>query len=278
MGETKKLQLSVKEEKLLHWRRRNSYYYGWLEKIYKFVVRPNSRVLHVGCECGDLLEAVEPSYGVGVDINPEAIELAKKRFGHLEFHVADPHELNLEENFDYILICNSLGQWSDIQQVLEHIRPMTNENTRIIITYYNHLWEGILRIGSFLGIRSPNSYQNWLPPKDIENLLYLSDFDVIRTDSYLMLPKRIPFLAGLFNYFLSLLPFFRFFNLVNLVIARPKPLAKRDEDLSVSVIIPCKNECGNIGDAIERIEPMGRETEIIFIDGNISRKWSQSFV
>ena len=40
---------------MLKWRRRNSYYYGWLDRIYKFVIRPNSRVLHIGCECGDLL-------------------------------------------------------------------------------------------------------------------------------------------------------------------------------------------------------------------------------
>ena len=268
MSKTKKLQLSAKEEKLLHWRRRNSYYYGWLEKIYKFVVRPNSRVLHVGCKCGDLLAAVKPSYGVGIDINPEAIELARKRFNNIEFHVADPHEFSHDEKFDYVLICNSLGKWGDIQRVFERIRPLTHENTRIVITYYNYAWEGILRIGSFFGVRSHNSYQNWLPPKDIENLLYLSDFDVIRTDSYLMLPKRIPFLTLFFNYFLSLLPGFRFFNLINLVVARPKPVAKRDEELSVSVIIPCRNECGNVSDAIKRIEPMGRETEIIFIDGN----------
>ena len=250
------------------WRNRNSYYYRWLDQIYRFTVRPNSRVLHVGCECGDLLAAVEPSYGVGVDEDPEYIELAKKRFGHLKFVAADPHELDMDEKFDYVLICNSLGRWRDIQQVLERIRPLTHESTRIVITYYNHLWEAILGFGSLIRIRRPYPYQNWLPTQDIENLLELSDFDVIRSTSYVMLPKRIPPLTAFFNYFLSLLPGFRFFNLVNLVIARPSPTPARDEDLSVSVIVPCRNERGNIEDAIERIPEMGRRTEIIFVDGN----------
>lgn len=253
---------------LLRWRRRNAYYYGWLDRIYKFIVRPNSRVLHVGCECGDLLAAVEPSYGVGVDSEPKAIKLARERFPHLKFYISDPHELNLNEKFDYVLICNSLGQWHDIQQVLERVRPLTEERTRIAITYYNYLWEGILRLGSYLRIRRPRPYQNWLPPEDIANLLNLSGFEVIRTGSYLMLPKRIPLLTTIFNYFLSLLPGFRFFNLVNLVIARPVPIALSDDDLSVSVIVPCRNECGNIGDAVRRIPQMGRETEIIFVDGS----------
>jgi glycosyltransferase involved in cell wall biosynthesis len=123
-------------------------------------------------------------------------------------------------------------------------------------------------LGSWLGIRRPYSYQNWLPRQDIANLLKLSDFDVIRTDSYVMMPKRIPPLTTVCNYFLSLLPGFRILNLVDLVIARPTPAAQRDQDLSVSVIVPCRNEKGNIAEAIERIPNMGRATEIIFVDGN----------
>ncbi len=256
------------DESQFRWRERNSYYYGWLDKIYKFIVRPNSRVLHVGCECGDLLAAVQPSYGVGIDSDEQSIELAKKRFSHLNFHVMDPHELQLDEKFDYVLICNSLGNWHDIQQVFERIRPMTTENTRIVVTYYSYLWESVLRLGSFFGMRRPSSYQNWLPPSDIENLLSLSDFEVIRSNSYVMMPKGIPLLSAFCNYFLSLLPGLRHLNLINLVVARPKPVAQKDEDLSVSVIVPCRNERGNIEDAIQRIPPMGRETEIIFVDGS----------
>ncbi len=261
-------QRTMNEESLLCWRRRNSYYYGWLDRIYRFVVRPNCRVLHVGCECGDLLAAVRPSYGVGVDEDAAAIDLAKKRFANMKFYTADPHQLELDDKFDYVLICNSIGRWRDIQQVLEHIRPLTTESTRIVITYYNYLWEGVLRLGAFLRIRRPYPYQNWLPPEDIENLLSLAGFDVIRTGSFVCLPKRIPPFTTLCNYFLSLLPGFRLLNMVNLIVARPAAAAQRDEDLSVSVVIPCRNERGNIEDAIKRVPQMGRETEVIFVDGN----------
>jgi SAM-dependent methyltransferase len=265
---TEKADVATNAKQLLRWRKRNTYYYKWLDRIYKFVVRPNSRVLHVGCECGDLLAAVEPSYGVGVDADPAAIELAKKRFPHLKFHTMDPHELNIDEKFDYVLICNSLGRWHDIQQVMEHVHPLTTESTRIVITYYNYLWEWILRVGSFFRIRRPLAYQNWLPPQDIANLLNLTNFDVIRSDSFLLTPKRIPPLTILCNYFLSLIPGIRFFNLVNLLVARPAPTPQQEEDLSVSVIVPCRNERGNIEDVVTRIPKMGRETEIIFVDGN----------
>jgi SAM-dependent methyltransferase len=252
----------------LRWRRRNRYYYDWLERIYRFVVRPDSRVLHVGCECGDLLAAGKPAYGVGVDSDPNAVALAKRHFPHLNFIVADPHELQLDEKFDYVLICNSLGDWQDIQRVLERVYPLTDEQTRIVITYYNYLWEWVLRVGSAVGARRPHGYQNWLPPQDIANLLELADFDVIRSGSYVLLPKNVWLISALCNYFLSLLPGFRFFNLIQLVIARRAHQPRPDGDFSVSVIVPCRNERGNIADCVGRVPNMGRNTEIIFVDGS----------
>jgi SAM-dependent methyltransferase len=269
-GASSGILLQPEDKVLLRWRKRNAYYYRWLESIYRFIIRPNSKVLHVGCEYGDLLSAVRPARGVGIDSDEKAVELARKRFGRLEFHQMEPHELNFDEKFDYVIVCNELGHWHDVQQVFERIRTVTNEDTRIVVTYYNHLWEWIMWAGSKLHIRRPQPYPNWLPTKDIENLLDLAGFDVIRNDSFLMLPKRLPPLTILCNYFLSLLPGFRLLNLVNLVIARPSPSVKRDEDISVSVIVPCRNEKGNIEDVVKRTPQIGSDTEIIFVDGNSS--------
>jgi hypothetical protein len=205
---------------------------------------------------------------MGVDDNAAYIEAAQKRFPDYKFHQADPHQLALNEKFDYVLISNSLGLWHDVQQVLESIRPLTDEHTRIVITYYNYLWEWILKLGSLFKIRRPRPFQNWLPPQDIANLLELAGFDVIRSSSYLLLPKRIPLLSAFFNYILATVPGFRYFNLVNLIIARPLPKPMHDEDLSVSVIVPCRNERGNIEEAVCRIPRMGSGTEIVFVDGN----------
>ena len=261
---------ALHEQDLLKWRRRNAYYYRWLERIYQAAVRPGSRVLHVGCECGDLLAAVAPGYGVGIDPDERAIAVARHRFGHLRFEAADPHTFELTETFDYILICNSLGRWQDIQQVLERLRPATTEKTRIIITYYSYVWEYLLRLGSLAGLRRPCEYQNWLPPADIANLLYLTGYEVIRTGSHLLLPKRIPVLSTLCNYGLSPLPGLRLLNLIDVVVARPVPRVKRDDELTVSVIVPCRNERGNIADLVARIPSMGAWTEILFVDGRSS--------
>ncbi len=259
---------NIELNNVLKWKKKNSYYYGWIEKIHKFIVRPNSRILQIGCETGDLLASLKPSYGVGIDSGSENIELAKKRFPNLNFQVGDPHSFKTDEKFDYIIICNSLGQWKDIQKIFENMHSAATAETRIIVTYYNYLWEFILKLGSLIKLRRPYKYQNWLAQSDIMNLLNLADFDVIRNDSYVLLPKRIWPITSICNYFLTLLPGVKRLNLINLIVARPAAAAIAENEMSVSVIVPCRNEKGNIEDAVKRTPEMGRKTEIIFVDGN----------
>ncbi len=247
--------------------RRNGYYSQWLNRILQFAVRPDARVLHVGCECGDLLAAVRPAHGVGIDADAAAIACAQRRFPHLHFKVQDPYDLDLNETFDYVMITNSPQQWRDIQKVFDNIHRVANPDTRIVIACSNHRWEAIRQLGSWLRMRQPFPYQNRLSTNDIVNQLYLSGFEVVRTASYLMLPRRIPLLAPICNHILSMLPGFRRLNLITLLIARPIPQAKDPSEVSVSVIVPTRNERGNVAAAVARIPKMGRRTEIIFVDG-----------
>lgn len=259
---------SDKTKDLLYWRKRSSYYYSWLDRIYNSIVPAGRKVLHIGCGCGDLLCKVRPSYGVGIELDRKALEVARERHPHLIFECQDPHGLDLDETFDYVIVSNSLGQWHDVQKVIEKIHKVSHTETRVVITYYNHLWEWVLRLGARMKLRQPLSCQNWLPSTDIANVLHLSNFDVIRTASYVSLPKRIPILASLFNYVLSVLPGSRWFNLITLLIARPHPEIQAKKEVSVSIIVPCRNERGNIESAVNRIPSMGKETEIVFVDGN----------
>ncbi|MBP2685129.1 MAG: hypothetical protein H6Q81_34, partial [Deltaproteobacteria bacterium] len=56
--------------------------------------------------------------------------------------------------------------------------------------------------------------------------------------------------------------------LVETIIARPAPVPVPEETLSCSVVVPARNERGNVENAVRRIPPMGRHTEIVFVEGN----------
>jgi SAM-dependent methyltransferase len=56
------------------WIKHNSYYYKLLGRLLRFLVEPQKNVLWVRCGTGNLLAAVRPSDGKGIDICAEMVE------------------------------------------------------------------------------------------------------------------------------------------------------------------------------------------------------------
>jgi hypothetical protein len=214
-----------------------------------------------------LLNALKPAHGLGIDISPNMIQVARSKHPHLEFRVGDVENLDVEEKFDYVIISDLVGFLYDVQRSLENLHRVCTPRTRIVISYYNFLWEPILHTGEALGLKAKQPVQNWLGRLDVENLLDLAGFEVIRNTSRLLLPKHVPLLAPLCNRFLVNLPVFRHLALVCVTVARLKPKPRTDSP-TCTVVIPARNERGNIEAAVQRTPLMGSHSEIVFVEGN----------
>ncbi len=248
------------------WLSRGRYYYDLLGKYIRFVIPPGARVLEIGCGTGEMLASLKPSFGVGIDFSPEMVRLAKKRFRKLKFICDDAHTFRLDEKFDYILISDTIGYFDDIQAVLANIRKNCTPRTRLLITYYNFLWEPVIRLAERLGLKMRQPFSSWLTKQDFENLLEMEGFEVIKDDQAIIFPKRIPLISDLLNKYVARLPLFNHLCLVNYYVARMTHDDK--SDYSVSVIIPARNEAGNIEEAVRRLPQLGTRTELIFIEGH----------
>ncbi len=249
-------------------RRINHYYHQLLGEMIGREVRPGSRVLDLGSGTGDLLAALAPAKGVGVDISPAMVELARSRNPEYAYCAADMQETIPDGDYDYVVICNSIGFLTDIQRAFRLIRSRAGSDTRLVITHYNHLWEFLLKIGERIGIKMPEPYQNWLAREDLVNLLELEGFAVVRAERGILLPRKIPVLAELCNRFLVKIPLFWRLALVEMVVAVPRDQQGVRQDHSCSVIIPARNERGTIGEIVARIPEMGSWTELIFVEGH----------
>lgn len=247
------------------WILSNKLAYDRLKRVLRFVVEPNHRVLEIRSLTGHLLAAVDPSYGVGVEIGEKLVAQAQSNYPHLKFLTAFPEELDLNEKFDYVIF-NHVFDTVDILGALEKARKHCTDETRMILINYNQIWQPLLEWASKLGLRAPSTEPNWVNEHDIRGFLNLADFKVVRTYRFLLVPKWIPLLSWFFNDVLARLPGFRRLCLMELIVARPVQRPRAEEDVSVSVIVPCRNEEGNIQAAVERIPQMGKFTEIIFGD------------
>jgi SAM-dependent methyltransferase len=256
-------------EQLDRYDRANRGYHARLREIYGAIVPRGQRVLELGCGDGDLLAALMPAAGVGVDFSSRMIERARARHPHLRFVLADAHELALGETFDFIVLSDLINDVWDIQRVFEAVRGHANPSTRIVFNAYSRLWEVPLRAVKRLHLSRPNLEQNWVTMPDIRNLLDLADCEIVRHSVEVLWPMRTPLLEPLLNRLVVKIWPFTALGLTHVVVARPRPDGRvPSPPPRVSVVVPARNEAGNIPAIFARVPEMGAGTELVFVEGH----------
>lgn len=173
-----------------------------------------------------------------------------------------------EMNADYLVAGGLLHYERDIQSLLSALRERCQPNTRLVLTYYSGLWRPLASLASRLGWRSKAPEMNWLTHQDVVNLLMLENFELVWQDSKILIPFNIPVVSNLVNQYLAPLPILKSLCMVNYAIARPVNFPVSQLAPSVSIVVPARNEAGNINSIVERIPKMGPNDEIIFVEGN----------
>jgi SAM-dependent methyltransferase len=249
------------------WHPARKRYRAHIEKLYRFVVPPTSSVLEIGCGAGHLIASLGAKRAVGVDFSPTAIALGQKHNPQVTYILADAHDLELSETFDYIILSDLVNELWDVQAVLETVKRHCHRRTRVLINSYSHLWAPFRRLAEFLGIAKPQLQQNWITPEDVQNLLFLSGLEAIRRSGEVLCPLPIPLFAALCNrYLVRFFPFSEL-ALTNFFIARLQPQALPTPPGKVTVVVAARNEEGNVPDIFSRTPEMGAGTELIFVEG-----------
>lgn len=253
-------------------RRMQRGFHAQLLAHFRHQIPAGDSVLELGCGAGDLLAGLRPGRGLGVDFSGAMIEEARARHGTqpgLEFCLDDAATTEeWAEKFDHIVLDYLTGYLPDIQATFERLRSAAHARTRLHVTTLNTLWRGPLRAAQMLGAVMPQPPSAWLSHADLINLLELAGWEVIRMERQQLLPVNLPLLAPLCNRVLVRLPLLRHFGITVAITARPRLAPPIASPISCSVVVPARNEAGNIRAALERIPTLGRRTEVIFVEGH----------
>ncbi len=248
------------------WKRKNAYYYRNIKAFIQRIVRPGSTVLEVGCGTGEVLASTKPKRGVGIDISPEMIKLAKEKFSEHTFLSAPIEEFYSKEKFDYIIMVDVVDHVYDIMSVFESIHRFCHPTTRIILTTINPWWDPILSFLEKFGAKMPEGPHNFIEKRNISKMLDLLDFSINYSGYLLLFPKYLPLLSFLANTVGVRIWGLNKLSSVQYMVIQPTPKNTTHLGLGCSIIIPCYNEEGNIEEAIRRVPQMGTKTEIIVVN------------
>ena len=256
--------------KLEKWRGWSGYYQKRINQVYQFNIPFGQEVLEIGCGSGNLIASLRPSYGLGVDISEKMVSRARELHPEIDFQLSSAVGWELSRKFDFIVLSDTINDLWDVQEMFDSVYRMLKPDGRLILNFYSRLWEFPLKAATAINVAKPTLLQNWLTKEDTSNLLNLSGFEVIRHWEEVLLPLPIPILAPFFNKFLVRIWPFQYLAMTHFMVAKHKPIStpSAQKQYSTSIIIPARNEAGNIKQAFERIPKIGKSSEIIFVEGN----------
>lgn len=250
------------------YRRRFRYFWNDISRYCNYFIHEKDTVLEIGCADGGLIASLHGSKKAGIDFSPAMIDAAKRQHPEVQFYIQDAEELNLEDKFDTIILSHVTGYFVDVLRVFNALNNICHPGSRLIINYYNFLWEPVLLFGEWIGIKKRSPKQNWLTNHDLQTFLYHAGFETYRSTRRVLLPVYIPLISWILNKYVARLPLINQLCLNQYVFARP--IAKITEKLaySTSIVIPARNESGNLENAMRRMPRFGAGQEIIFVEGN----------
>ena len=241
-----------------------------LRETLKRWIPPEASVVDVSCGTGELLAALPNPERVGVAWLPDVADEARRRHGDLTIEAGGIANLEPGRRFDAVVCDRMCHGVTDIRELLANLRERVCDHGRIYLVVYNYLWEVPTWLAEKAGFKLPAPTSNWLSHSDFQNLFDIAGLETVRFEDRLILPTEVPGLSTLMNRYLGKLPGCQRLSMYRIYALRRREIVQAPREFSVSVVVPARNESGNIAAAIAHTPLLGSRTELIFIEGGSS--------
>ncbi len=198
----------------------------------------------------------------------EAIESPRKSVVHLETELAEEMRTIAPQGRAAVVLNGNLNHDLDIEKTLANLRPHINRESRLVLVVYNPYLRFLYRLANSFGLRSGEAPCTFVTENDVQSLAKLGGFEVVRCRLAGYCPWRLGGVGDLINKIMPVLPLIRWTALAEIITLRP--IVAEEGAPSLSVVIPARNERGNIENALLRLPelPGGGKLEVIFVEGH----------
>ncbi|HEY4016020.1 MAG TPA: glycosyltransferase [Polyangiaceae bacterium] len=233
--------------------------------VMRRLVPEDARVLEVGAGAGHVLAALPNAVRHGIDILPEAVKVARETDPSMRIDRADALTFSAPVRYDAIICDRLIHSTEDVQRLLDNLVAHLEEDGRIYLTCFNFLWAPPFDVMARLGLSERAPEQNWFSESSLENLFTLSGVEAVHYVNRILVPVDVPAI----NTLVAQLPPFRYGALYRTYVLRRRRV-RRDQNPTVSVVVPARNEAKNIAGVLARTPAMGAGTELLFVEGGSS--------
>ena len=178
-----------------YWKNKNWYYYQNLKTLYRSLIPTGKRIWEIGCGTGDILVALEPSYGFGTDISEEMIKIAENKYRNkqnIRFETADLADINEADNYDYIIVADVLEHVKNLDDFFANLSMLAKPGIKMIVSIINPAWEPILMLTEKLKMKMPEGSHWRLSLPRNESIFKKNGFKIADKGYRLLIPKKIP--------------------------------------------------------------------------------------
>ena len=165
-----------------------------------------------------------------------------------------------------ILLFGTINHSFDIEALLEELRGRMSRSSRVVVVAFNAYLQWLYTLALHFGLKSgaePTTFITWT---DLDNICKLAGMERVRSRSTAYFPWKLFGLGALINWVLPAIPLLRHFALTSVIVIRP--VIRDVKPKSISIVIPARNERGNIAAALERMPDLGAPIEVIFVEGH----------
>ena len=228
---------------------RKQFYSNHFSEIDKYT-QPNSSVLHITSALG------EEKFN---HTNYDTLYIDSSK--NLETQVLD---LN-EEKYDLIVVTDIFEVFTDVYQFVKFFKNFLKKEGKILLTSINPRWNILFKVFETIGLKRKSQINSYINPRKISNIFFSLNFEKIRSYNRQIFPFRILGVGKFLNIFLEI--FLSYFNLgiKTYFLYQLKEVVVKD--FTKSIIVPAKNESGNLNELVNRIPKFSARYEIIIVCG-----------